>query len=369
MDAVPASAESVARDGPAPHLHGAPPLVGARLETCARAVDDDPDWCSRAELRAFADEVMGAFRSAAAAPTRAATGRTPADQVFELLTHRRFSYLGQTKAAPYRAGVLPRLAADVAAGRPVRFYFDIGPGYHASLDPERLGISFEVGLAELLALRQVALFDAAVRAVHPPGVRFSLVVDNVCGLYTNGVPLDESRGYATHLRALIGEVGLAPTVDVLLESECSPLDAYERLWAATPPRPPVAVVEEDDLENVARFLGRACGVAEGAVRIERYRRAGIVTEALLAEAVADGVRLTQRATAGTLAFRSFPGGAQRMQVGEIVLGHADGAPPRPLLLTSRNRPAYAFVRVAPPAALPPSVRRLGCARATADVAA
>jgi len=361
MDAVRNAAATVAPTGSGPDAHRAPAVGDARFEASHRTLDHDPPWCSRDALRTYAADVMQAFRPPAAAAPAPAARKPPADYVFDLLTHRRFGYLGQTKAAPYRAGVMPSIQGDVDAGRPVRFFFDIGPGYHASLDPDRSGISFDVGLAELLALRQVALFQAAVQGAYAPGVRFSLVVDNVCGLFTNGVPLADSCGYADRLRGLIDEVGIATTVDVLLESEVSPLDAYERAWSESAALPAPREVSDDDYENVARFLGRSCSIAEAAERIERYRRAGIVTEALLARVI-DGVRLTQRATSGTLPFRSFPGGAQRMQVGEIVLGHDDGAPPRPVLLTSRNRAAYELARVAPPAGLPRAVERLGCAR-------
>jgi hypothetical protein len=289
------------------------------------------------------------------------------ERVFGLLAHRRFSYLGRTKAERYRPLVMPSIRRDLADDRPVRFFFDIGPGYHASPEPGTAGLSFDVGLAELLMLRQVVSFDAALRAHHPAGARFSLVIDNLCGLYTNDIPLVSTHGYVRRLRALIDKLRVGDVVDLLVESEWFTQAEYDAAYAAVAPQPPRGDLGADDLENVARFLGRPCTPEEAAERVERYRRAGIVTEALLARVVR-GIRLTQRATDATMAFRSFPGGAQRMQVGEIVLEHAQGAPPRPILLTSRNRAAYDLTRVAMPELLPRPVWQVGIAHARAGVA-
>ncbi|MCA1789705.1 MAG: hypothetical protein LC667_07565 [Thioalkalivibrio sp.] len=336
------------------------------------AGDSAPAWARElSSAPATLDDVTSYLLNAMAAfgpdrrPESAGGNGATDERVFGLLTHRRFSYLGRTKAARYRERVMPSIQEDIAHGRPVHFFFDIGPGYHASPEPDAAGLSFDVGLAELLMLRQVVLFEAAVQAHYPPGVRFSLVVDNLCGLFTNSVPLAATHGYVRALRALIDELGVGTVADLLVESECSNETEYAAAFEAVAPQTPRDDLGDDDLENVARFLGRACTPTEAADRVERYRRAGTATEVLLAPVIR-GVRLTQRASAATLAFRSFPGGAQRMQVGEIVLEQADGAPPRPTLLTSRNRAAYELARIALPGVLPPSVSHVGVARRRAD---
>jgi len=316
------------------------------------------------DVAAYLSDVMTAFPPADRSQP-AAGGDAIDERVFALLTHRRYSYLGRTKAARYRPSVMPSIQDDVAHGRPIRFFFDIGPGYHASPEPGAAGLNFDVGLAEVLMLRQVVMFDAAVREHYPSGVRFSLVIDNLCGLFTNGVPLESTHAYVHTLRTLIDELDVGGVVDLLVESECFTRTEYDEAFAGVAPRPPRDDLGDDDLENVARFLGRACTPAEAAERVERYRRAGTATEALLARVIR-GVRLTQRASDATLAFRSFPGGDQRAQVGEIVLERADGARPRPTLLTSRNRTAYELTRIAMPGVLPPSVSQVGIARRRPD---
>lgn len=280
-----------------------------------------------------------------------------ADELFTTLTSRQFSYLGRTQSKPYRDLTLAILRQDICKGRPARFFFDLGPGYHASLDPAESGLVFDIGLAELLALRQVSLFDIEVRKFYSPGVSFVLVIDNLCGLYTNDVPLARSRDYVGRLRLLIDQLGLGDTCEVLAESEAFTTTEYETVLARVEASEPPAEPSDEEIENIARFLGRRCCSAEAAARIELYRRTAIATETLLADVV-DGVRLTQRATSTTLGFRSFPGGAQRIQVGEIVVAVDEAGRTRPVLMTSRNRIRYDIRPLQVADALPAAIKEI-----------
>lgn len=277
-----------------------------------------------------------------------------AGEIFTILTSREFCYLSRSRTAPYRDDAVARMAGPIRAGEPARFYYDIGAGYHAGTDPDRPGLVFSAGFSELCILAQIASFCNRVQQIYPPGARFLLVIDNVCGLVTNGIPLASTAGYTAQLRGMIAETGMQERVGALVESEQFDPAGYVvdpvRLAAdaaACDPSP-------EDVENVRRFLGRWCDDAEARERIARYRQAGEMTEARLA-GVVDGVRMTQRATGGTLGFRPFPGGDVRMQVGEVVLGtNAKGAI-RPFLLTSRNAARYRCTRLAFPGLLPATV--------------
>jgi len=264
---------------------------------------------------------------------------TVADAAFELLTARRYGHLGRRRSEPFRPGVVRRLRRDVVGQRPLRFYFDLGPGYHASLAPGREPVSHDVGLGELLALRQVVMFCNEVRTFYPAGARFHLVIDNLCGWATNDIPLERSLEYVDRLRALIREVRAEDLVDVLVESENTSPETYAiRLAELTTGERP-AIVPEEAIENVARFLGRPCDGEEARDRIERYDRTTVVTEELLEPAIR-GVRLTQRASAATLGFRAFPGGDQRIQVGQVALTEKSNGGAKAILLTSRNAAAF-----------------------------
>jgi hypothetical protein len=278
-----------------------------------------------------------------------------AGDIFAILTSREFCYLGRSKTEPYRDHTVATMSRDIERGEPVRFYYDIGAGYHASIEPEKSGLVFSVGFSELCVLAQVASFCNAVAEAYPPGAGFVLVIDNVCGLLTNDIPIEKSAGYCAELRALIHDAGVGSRVGVLVESEEFPLAAYaidrDRLAAEAGAMNPSPM----DVENVIRFLGRSCDATEAAERMARYRQAGELTERML-EGVVRGVRMTQRATGGTLGFRPFPGGDSRTQVGEVALAPNPNGAVRPFLLTSRNAHRYRCTRLEFPRLLPPAVK-------------
>jgi len=309
----------------------------------------------RAEIDAHLETVLTGIR----ARSTAAPDTVPAADaaIFDLLTSRRFCYLGRKRTAPYRDETLALMRHDMERGEPVRFYYDIGPGYHASTRPGKSDLVFDVGLSELYQLHQVVQFCNRVAELYPPGARFSLVIDNLCAVATNDIPVENTSAYVERLRALMRETGAEDLVNLVVESEAFEWSEYEGLLADVAAQAPPDSLSEADLDNVVRFLGRSCDTTEAGDRIERYRRAGIVTESLL-ERVVHGVRMTQRATGGTLGFRPFPGGDQRTQCGEVALTRRSKGGLKPVLLTSRNIDGYDCVSVDSPDVLPASVPRM-----------
>lgn len=300
----------------------------------------------RAQAQEYLAEIMNVFHTPPEDGRRAESTTTPCEAIFHELTSQRFGHLSRRRCLPYKAHVLAAIKSCVDAGKPVRFFYDIGPGYHASLKPGELDCQFDVGLAELLAVRQARLFGAAVERVYPPGARFSLVIDNLCGFFTNDAPLELSERYVSRFRQLLRELAVEDQISLLVESERLSIPEYDRLTKsqqalrsnATPD------VTEADIENVARFTGRRCNAEEAAAHMARYHRATYATESLL-QPLIDGVRLTQRASPDTLGFRAFPGADQRIQVGEVVLTRSSKNRLRPMLLTSRNFSRYSTVQL------------------------
>jgi len=317
----------------------------------------------RSEIDAHMAAVLDVVRTRTqpvATPVEAAE-----DAVFDVLTSRRFCYLGRKRTAPYREATLSMLRHDMEQNQPVRFYFDVGPGYHASTRPGTGGLVFDVGLSELFVLQQIVLFCNRVREVYAPGARFRLVIDNFCALATNDIPVESTTAFCERLRTLIRETGVEDVVDLVVESEEFSLSEYNQLLAGVEAQPPPSELSDADLENVVRFLGRNCDAAEAGDRVERYRRSGIVTEMLL-ERVVHGVRMTQRATGATLGFRPFSGGDQRTQCGEVALTRRSKGGLKPVLLTSRNIDGYECVSVDSPEGFPPSIPRFSWAEPRSD---
>lgn len=307
------------------------------------------------EVRSYVDAVMARLRVPPSRPALALAGPAElADAVFALLTSRRFSHLGRSARATYRLRTTELLRDQIERGEPLRFYYDIGPGYHASLHPDVGELVFDIGFSELMILNQVCTFAEEVARIYEPGVRFRLVIDNLCAHRTNDVPVDSTESYCATLRLLIDELGIGELVGLLVESEHFELSEYDRLLGKLHPGP-AAVPTAKAHDNVERFLGRRCDTSEAAERIERYTRTSAVTEELLARVV-DGVRMTQRATPLTIGFRPFPGGDSRTQCGTVVLGHSSNARLRPFLLTSWNVEEHDCARLAFPGLLPAGVR-------------
>lgn len=306
------------------------------------------------EVSAYLGEVMVGMVPLPEPPDLTGTisdDATLANEIFSVLTSRKFCYLGRSKAEHYRDDIVALLRRRMATGGAFRFFYDIGPGYHATTRPGVLPLCYDVGLSELLILSQVNALCWRVAELYAPGARFFLVIDNICGLRTNDIPIDFTEGYVQQLRQLIRATRMSTRVDLIVESEEIDLEEYDRHLAELEVQPPVAEPSPEAVDNVARFLGRPCTVAEAAERIERYCRTGSVTDSLL-ERLVRGVHMTQRATGATLGFRPFSGGDQRTQVGELVLSRNTKGRIRPVLLTSRNVDEYDCVRLEFPEVLP-----------------
>jgi glycosyltransferase involved in cell wall biosynthesis len=275
-------------------------------------------------------------------------------EVYALLTHRRFCALSRERSRRYRDDALKTLGESYGRGEPLEFWLDIGPGYHASLRPGQLPVNYEIGLGEYLLLVQVRAFLDGVGRLYPPGARFRLVVDNLCALRTNDIPVERTAEYCARLRRLIEDVGMASDVRLFVESEEFGIEAYDAALQTVGEPAPVSNVSAADIDNVARFLGRPCSPVEAAERMRVYQRAGAATELLLSDAVR-GVRLTQRATPVTLGFRSFAGGDARIQCGEVALFRKPSGGVSPILLTSRNVDLYDAERLCGAALLPSTI--------------
>lgn len=297
--------------------------------------------------REYLLETMAAFSQPLPAAQAIADSAVPR-RVFELLTSREYCYLSAERAAPYEGPIVATIAMAVAARVPLHFHLDLGGGWHASVEPGARRPSCDVGLAELLVLRQVRSFVAAIGRIYAPGARFTLIVTNVCAALIDEVPVERTRGYCNKLRKLIAETKMDGIVDLLVESETFTLADFERAWAQ-------ACGAGADARP--SFLGRRCERAEAAERARLYDEVTAASERLLARRVV-GVRLAQRATATMLPFRPFPGGDGRIQTGEVALLADDRGRARPVLVTSRNVGDYSCLRESAPVSLPSSIEQV-----------
>ena len=317
------------------------------------------DKALQTEVAAYIEGVLERLRAPSDSdphPTALGEGEL-AITIFNILTSREFCYLGKKRVEVYRDTVIEMVRRRMSRFEPFRFFYDIGPGYHATTRPGILPLRFEMGLSELLILSQVNALSQRIASFYTPGVRFWLVIDNLCALRTNDISLENTSAYVAKLRDLIDEVGLGGTVELIVEAESFDLSEYDRLLGDRESGPRIADPSPAAVENVARFLGRPCTPDEAAERIERYSRTGSVTDELI-DRLVQGVHMTQRATGATLGFRPFPGGDQRTQAGELVLTRGKRGQLRPILVTSRNVDDYVLTQFELPGTLPRSIAQV-----------
>jgi hypothetical protein len=290
------------------------------------------DFAKQSAFRTYLEQVMSNFQHVPLS-NKIQTPPDPKD-LLNLLTGRDFCYLSKTKVAPYREQILHHFAEAIRNQEPLRFYYDIGGGYHATA---QLGeaLSFHVGLGELLILNQIARFARAATTLYAPGVRFSLVVDNMCALLINDIPLNQTLEYCRLLRRLIFLVELDRIVDVMVESEHVSVADFERHMTHMSEQRNTATFTDKHHDNVERFLGWRCSELEAKQRASKYTQVVTTAEQLLLQRI-HGVHMTQRATGSTICFRPFPGGDSRIQCGEVALTLNPNHKVQPVLLTTRN---------------------------------
>ena len=231
-----------------------------------------------------------------------------ARSIFGILRSRKFCYLSKCRSEGYWPGIKPWMVNAAALRSPLGFYLDLGAGYHASLDPNNLPVTFDVGLGELLVLRQMCRFRHLVSGIYEWGIRFTIVIDNLCALLINDIPLNQTELYCARLRELIRQMKLSDWIDVLVESEETELEELKSACKGTA-REDVDI-SNSSIHNVSRFLGRTCSRSEAIKRLIIHDQVIEASERLL-DPLIQGVHLTQRASSNTMAFRAHPGADSR----------------------------------------------------------
>jgi len=284
------------------------------------------------DFRGYLQGTMAAFREMPPVPSQQVSIRDLPERIFKVLTTREYCYLSADRIASYKKDLERQISDAVATNRPIRFFYDIGGGFHSTLSAAEGPVSHEVGLGELLVLFQIRTFVSKVRQLYQPGATFTLVVDNLCAAMVNNLQVPGTIEYCTKLRELIVDTGLSGVVELLVESEQFTL---------------------------ANFAGaRAAGAAD---RARFQAEVAKISERLLSSRI-DGIHVTQRASPTTICFRPFPGGDSRIQGGEVGLVADAAQKIRPVLLTSRNAAEYTIQRESPYTFLPRAIRHLTFAK-------
>lgn len=257
---------------------------------------------------------------------------TIAESVFRTISSRRYCYLSRSRSAIYRDLLVQAFTRDISSGQPIHIYYDIGGGYHAGINPNELSPKFEPGLGELLIVRQISLLAQEICLLYRQGIRFTLVIDNLCALLVNDIPLEKTEAFVDKLRSMLQYLGSPVEIDALVESEHFSPSAYVREFQE---RPDIISADIKAITNVSRFLGRPCSAREASGRIAAYEQVSTQTDRNI-NSLIDGIRMTQRATPQTFPFRPFPGSDSRIQTGELALIADEQGNCKPTLITTEN---------------------------------
>ena len=259
------------------------------------------------------------------------------EKTFEVLTSRRFCYLSKKRVKPYREAIIQYIEKQVRLSQPIHFYLDIGGGYHASLFPGKEGLRFSPSLGEFFILYQIKQFSNSIQRFYAPGIKFTLVVDNMCALLINDISVESTAAYHKTLQLMIASFGMDTQVDIFLESLNFKLEDYLNIIN----REKLESIEitEKEVANIARFLGRQCDLEEAEMRAKKYKTVCGVSEKFINRMI-NGIHMTQRATDSTICFRAFPGADSRIQCGEVAISTKSSGKLHPILLTSSNVNQY-----------------------------
>ena len=247
----------------------------------------------------------------------------PADPaaILRLLQHHEFNYQSRGKTAHLAPALTASFEAAIAAGRPLEVFFLYHGGYRTRVGTD-LAHTFAPDLTELMLLWQIARLKARLGALHAPGLRFGIVINNGVAAFTNGIPYEATNAYVSRLRLLIERLGAGETVWVLNQAELGDF-AEHMARIEVLPKP---AVSPSDHGIVERFLGRTCSTEEAGLKLAVYEAAETVWGAQVRAmvAAAGGFFCRQIGHPACLSFRPFPGGAIRVQNGAITFRIAGG---------------------------------------------
>jgi hypothetical protein len=253
--------------------------------------------------------------------------------ITEILTQRVFNFQPRSRLTSQILQVRENLVPQLLRGDALNFFLLYNGGYRSSPLRNGLPLIFEPDQTELMLLYQIALLHEKVRAVHLPGIKFFIVINNGVGLWVNDIPVNTTSIYVSQLRKLIDWLGAAGAVEVLVQSELPGFTARPILDTVISP----PALSDKEHQLVERFLGRICSPEEARYRHALYALAEAKWALDLSglAATREALILRQIAHPDMLSFRPFPGGAIRIQNGSLGFEHRSSAL-SPKLITSET---------------------------------
>lgn len=254
------------------------------------------------------------------------------DQILKILIHRTFNYQSKKNLHKIINNVKQKLLKHIKKRERIKIFLLYNGGYRSSFIRHQNSLIFEPDQTELMLLYQIALLNNKINAVYNYGIEFNIVVNNGVAKWVNDISIELTEHYANQIRKMIMSFGAENSMRVLLQSE---LRDFSPDLSIDPLVPKASVTDQEHL-IVERFLGKPCSKKEA----EYYSALYILGETKWAEDLApiihakNGIVMRQVGHPEMLSFRSFPGGAIRIQNGTLGFQYINEKL-RPKLFTSK----------------------------------
>jgi hypothetical protein len=239
---------------------------------------------------------------------------TVADCMIDIVVNRSFCYESKARLGVAIESYRKKLRALIKNELPVNLFYLYHGGYRASL-LKGGRMMFEADQTELMLLYQIALFMQRVCDIYPPGINFTIVINNGVAHWVNNISLESTVSYSETLTNLIDRLGGGKNIKLLVQSN---MKDFEAGFTAEPNVLKLSISEKDHC-LVERFMGRSCSPEEAIYRHGLYEIAEAQWGKSLKSHVEShrGLLFRQVGSPDMLSFRPFPGGAIRVQNGTL----------------------------------------------------
>ena len=255
-----------------------------------------------------------------------------AEDIYSILISKEFNYQSKNKILHLKDFSIHIIEKNIELKKPIPLFYSVGGGYKATINKECLSdLNFSLGLGELLIIYQICKLEEKIKKIYEPGIIFNIIIDNGVANFVNGIPIDKTQRYAESYEKLIKILGKSDSIRLIVQTR-------DMNWENESNNIQIGKAREitdDEYCNILRFIGHECSREEAVVYQARYSAAMDFSAKLIKKHIGDEIWMLQYSNGKSLTFRSFPGGAARIQAGDIAL-KIENEKVRPFLLSIKN---------------------------------
>lgn len=259
-----------------------------------------------------------------------------AEEIYNILVSKEFNYQSKKNIAHLRNESIRIIAGYIEQNKPIKLYYSVGGGYKATINPKYLSsINYTLGLGELLIIYQVCRLEQRVKNIYSQGIEFNIIIDNGVANYVNDISIEMTEKYVSLYQKLIDYLGKSNVIKLIVQTR--DLNWLKELRSIQIDK--IDRISEDEYNNIKRFCGRECDREEALELQARYNAAMKFSVQLIRNHIGNSIWMLQHSNGNCLTFRPFPGGASRIQVGDVALKKEDTRV-KPGLISTKNYDQY-----------------------------